>query len=152
MLYYRSFRTSVLQTALPYQIEAFNKAIVDSSSNTVTYDDGLHVFTLNRCYKFKNTFFIKRADLTLSGVLTEDPYLVVLSTNSEINSASIGSVTDSNFVIIPGLGTNVIAKFDYVIEYRDSCVQILRGENIWLDSNKKIIIGWHGSYSPPSSM
>lgn len=50
------------------------------------------------------------------------------------------------------IGTPTTATYDYMVLYNGGLVQIKKDEKIWRDTGDKIIIGWHGSYSPPTDM
>ena len=44
------------------------------------------------------------------------------------------------------------AKHNYLVSYMGGIVEIKKNDKVWYDSNGLIIIGWHGSYSPPTLM
>ena len=45
----------------------------------------------------------------------------------------------------------MITKKNYIVLYTNGIVQIKKGEKI-SKIGKKIVIGWHGSYSPATGM
>lgn len=57
--------------------------------------------------------------------------------------------------ITPGKCSGVMkkttAKKDLFAHYINGVVEIPKGEEIWMDG-PRVIIGWHGSYSPPRNM
>jgi len=45
-----------------------------------------------------------------------------------------------------------IADFDTRVPYAGSFVSIKKGDAYWETPDKKVVIGWHGSYNPPCDM
>jgi hypothetical protein len=141
MLYYRSFETNELLTAHKHQCEAYDNAI---KHNNRSYNKDGYIFLLKKCNKF-NAYVVVRDDGSLSGILSENKDFEIRSIRAEISTARYGSCETVN-------SHEGIAINDYIIEYAGFVVEIPKGSKIWYDENEQIIIGWHGTYSPPSGM
>jgi len=141
MLYYKSFETNELLTAHKHQCEAYNNAI---KLNDRSYNKDGYNFSLRKCNKF-NAYVVIRDDGFLSGILSENKDFEIRSTRAGINTANYGSC--ETIKSHEGMANN-----NYIIEYAGFVVEIPKGSKIWYDENEQIIIGWHGTYSPPSGM
>lgn len=144
MIFYRAFKDNICYEARPYQQEAFKNMETQKAHEVPYYfasTSGDIAFTLKRT-KFPHTYLVVRDDKSLSGILTTEG-IQVRSTHPDIQSAVIGWVYEDV--------NEKKSQHDYCIEYLGGIVCIKMGEKIWLDKGK-IIIGWHGTYSPPEGM
>ena len=80
-------------------------------------------------------------NIAIIGPLKKIKDISILSTTNK--TAVIGTYTD---------GKETISEENYMIEYMNNFVYIGKTEPIWRDKEGKIIIGWHGSYDPPTGM
>lgn len=89
----------------------------------------------------KNNKKTQIKNIALIGPLEKIKDINILSTNNK--TIVIGTYKN---------GKETIAEENYMIEYMGNFVYIEKNEHIWRDKEGKIIIGWHGSYNPPTSM
>lgn len=143
MLVYRSFESNKIQKANDLQQEAYINAM--QSNDIYVYNKNDVVFSLEKCSKFKDAMMFRDTDQIIKGIVynVEKIELQLLSTDPNIGTAFIGDENGSNL--------SSIALHNYIVYYMDSIVEIKQGEQVWY-YNSKLIIGWHGSYSPPTGM
>lgn len=143
MLVFKRFDTNKLRKATPAQEETY-KAAVESNDDIYIYNKDGTIFGLQKCTKFDAYIFIG-SDQTIKGMIYDvgKLELQLLSTDPDIGTAVIGDTNRADF--------DSIAPHNYAIYYMGNVVEILQGERIWF-SELKPIIGWHGSYSPPTGM
>ena len=89
----------------------------------------------------KNNKKTQIKNIALIGPLEKIKDINILSTNNK--TIVIGTYKN---------GKKTIAEENYMIEYMSNFVYIEKNEQIWRDKEGKIIIGWHGSYNPPTGM
>ena len=89
----------------------------------------------------KNNKKIQIKNVALIGPFEKIKDINILSTTNK--TAVIGTYAS---------GKETIAEENYMIEYMGNFVYIEKNEHIWRDKEGKIIIGWHGSYDPPTGM
>ena len=169
MIFHRSFQDNKLQRAKPYQIDAYttvsktvkeNGPVISFQSGfenrpiprSYSYDKNGYKFSLKECKKFDQTYLLKREDGSLSGILTESVDIELLSTKTGIETASVGNVADDIGHLFPDTTKPIQSDKNYCVEYGGNIVEIKKGEKVWLDLDGKIMIGWHGTYSPPHGM
>lgn len=140
---YKLFETGSLVKPREYQEHAYNilKSTGKLSNRFELYG---YNFILQRCIKFQDLYLLIRQDKTLSGILGPKDALESVQVLGE-NRVTVGQVTDDRH-------PEEIAV-DTIAEYMGGIVEIKCGETIYRDSNTgNIVIGWHGSYSPPHGM
>jgi hypothetical protein len=49
-------------------------------------------------------------------------------------------------------GKKTVATCDFQVGYGGGGVEVEKGSNIWLDSYGRVLVGWHGTHSPPRGM
>lgn len=49
-------------------------------------------------------------------------------------------------------GTPTFAKENYIVIYSRNIIFIEKNTKIWMDDKNNIVIGWHGTFSPPADM
>jgi len=50
-------------------------------------------------------------------------------------------------------GKKTVATCDFQVGYGGGAgVEVEKGSNIWLDSYGRVLVGWHGTHSPPCGM
>jgi len=50
-------------------------------------------------------------------------------------------------------GKKTVATCDFQVGYGGGAgVEVKKGSNIWLDSYGRVLVGWHGTHSPPCGM
>lgn len=103
-------------------------------------------YTIKPCRKFKKITFInyKKRIINILGPKKHFSNIKILSTDKTKNTAVKGSKH-----IAKSTGK---AKHNYLVSYMGGIVEIKKNDKVWYNSNGLIIIGWHGSYSPPTLM
>lgn len=109
-----------------------------------------------RDYSMTNTKFnsvMLLSKLTENKKKTKYHMISVLGPQNIIKKIKFTSTDKGSAVIgTQNNGVKLIVKHDYMIEYMGGVVQIKKDENVWVNKDGKIIIGWHGSYNPPKGM
>jgi hypothetical protein len=50
-------------------------------------------------------------------------------------------------------GKRTVATCDFQVGYGGGAgVEVKKGSNIWFDSYGRVLVGWHGTHSPPCGM
>lgn len=138
--------SSICKKTPKYLLDAYEKLEKNKS---------IHFTYRNVNYALNSTKFDKIALLSKGEGKTKIKYqyTAIIGPPSHMSSIKFKSTKDGSAVVgSSDKGTQNIAKYNYMVKYMDGIVQIMKGEKIWLDKNGKIIIGWHGSYKPPTSM
>jgi len=124
-----------------YQKDAFND-LMSSNENSLTYNKDGYKFVLQKIENYPSYAKITREDNT-SFLITNDNS--VYGTSPQFPNARQSS---SNFKE----GKVQIATEDFEVYYASNVVKIKTGSTYYTNNDDNVLIGWHGTYDPPSGM